>query len=212
MGAVTDPTDPTPPPSAPRAPAARCCVCEIAYARKVVELDGLRRCFAHSTDPDQIAKRKEQGKHGVKGGVINGDNVRGIPHVLREVVRQGLVTKEAAKRLVNDRDLAAEAMREKYSERATAVEQVRLDLSLPVPLDDQAKVLAYLARVAGKLEAGADSRYASAASTIARAALAALGIETKEVDEAGDAPRGFTYATTAGEVVPVRGRDDDPVH
>ena len=99
------------------------------------------------------------------------------------------------------------ARRDAQVERRIAKIQEAADDAEPIDLTSKAKVLAFVGRAAGRLMAGVDGKEAQAASALARTALAALGIDVPEDSDETETPRGFSYSTTAGAPVVVRGRD-----
>lgn len=172
------------PPNPPSAP--RCAECK-AWALRADDPDGVRRCFGHSTDPLNVEKRKALAEKGRAAG----ERQRGVDMDKRGAVLAGVVPIEQAR---------AERATQKANEEVEAIE-----------LGSKADVIAFLGKEAAVLSKGGEASRASAASAIARVALAALGIEDKGGDEDEENPRGFTYKTTTGEAVTVRGRDG-PVH
>jgi len=164
-------------------------VCTKAYALKIPDPDGGRRCFMHSTDPVNAAKRG--GLAAV--GAAQGAKQKGIPPAMRKPVAAGVVD-------INE-------VRAQFSEKkAKAARETEA-----IPLDSKENVLKFLARSAGELMDERPTGWATAAAALARTALAAMGLEEQERDE--DEPaRGFSYETTTGEKVAVRGRGDDGVH
>jgi hypothetical protein len=172
-------------PSPPSAP--RCAECK-AWARKVDDPDGVRRCFGHSIDPVCVAKREAAGAKGAAAA----ERQRGLTIEQRRAVEAGVVPIEQAR---------AETMEAK--QRAEAE---------PVPLKCKDDVLSFLGSEAGVLRAGGEASRASAAAGLARAALAALGADLPDPDDDAVEPRSFSYETTTGEKVALRGRGDRPVH
>ena len=162
-------------------------MCQKAYALKVADPDGARRCFTHSIDPVNAAKREANGAKGKAAG----ERQRGVPPEKRGAVLAGIVNIDQAR-----------------AEHATTKERDELK---PIELGSKSDVLSFLGKEAAVLSKGGEASRASAASAIARVALAALGIEDKGDDDDEENPRGFTYKTTTGEAVAVRGRDG-PVH
>lgn len=172
-------TDPPSPPSK------TCAQCK-GWALKTLDPDGVGRCFGHSTHPLNVAKREALAATGRAAG----ERQRGVKQADRGAVQAGVVPIEEA--------------------RAKAREAKARDEADPIPLDSRQAVLDFLGAAAGKLAVGAlEAAEANASASLARVALAALGADLPDDNEdADEAPRGFTYQTTEGDPVRVRGRDD----
>lgn len=165
----------------------KCIECKKAYALKQPDPDGARRCFAHSVDPVIIEKRAAAGQ----AGALVAEKYRGTRVNERRAVLAGVIPIEGARK-----------------RKAAAPADESVD---PHPLDTKERVFDFLANAAGRLLKGYDPKEATAAAALARTALAAMGLEEQERD--GDEPaRGFSYETTTGDKVAVRGRGDDGVH
>lgn len=97
-------------------------------------------------------------------------------------------------------------VREQHAKTKTAKAAA---LSDPIPLGTPEEVRAFLGRVAGELMDEKPSGWASAAASIAGAALKSMGVESIEDEEGeeSDSPRSFAYQTTEGVPVTVAGRD-----
>ncbi len=184
-------------------PAMRCTVCvgmgvTGAWALKIPDSDGVRRCVGHSIEPAHVATRIANGEAGKEHGRIAADKHRGISQDLRKAVAAGIVDPMVA------RQLATKQVQRWEKQRA----EPDVSGAEPIPLDTREKVLAFLAKVAGRLVAGKDGREAQAAAALGRTALVALGAELPDAEEGDKKPRGFSYVTTDGVTVAVRGRDE----
>lgn len=174
-------------------PPTPCSVCTKAYALKQADPDGGRRCFAHSTSPAVAAKREAIGAK----GAAQGARQKGVPSDMRKPVLAGVVDID---------EVRAQAHAAKVKEKAREEAQ-------PIPLDSKGAVLGFLGQTAGSLMGGAlEAAQANAAASLARVALAALGLEEQDDANSEEAPRGFSYETTTGDKVAVRGRGDGRVH
>jgi hypothetical protein len=137
----------------------------------------------HSLDPVQVAKRQAR----AEAGRASGAQQRGVARDKRKAVLVGAIPIERA--------------------RAEHAAQQKIKAAEPVSLKTKEDVLAFLGKHAGKLNECEDTpATASAAAAIARAALAALGLEEQQGDE-GEAPRAFNYRTTEGRPLSLAGRD-----
>lgn len=146
---------------APTPPTPKCESCGKAWALKKPDPDGGRRCFAHSTDPVRIAERKGLAEMGRASGAMQ----QGVPPDQRGAVLAGVVPIEQARASkLRDSERRRQAKRE--------IEEIKA-----VELGSKADVLKFLGHEAGALQAGAEYGRASAAASLAKAALAALGVE-----------------------------------
>jgi hypothetical protein len=125
------------------------------FAWKGIEPDGVSRCFGHSRDPLNIEKRKANAAKGKAAGEMQ----RGIAKDQLGAVMAGVIPIEKAR--------AEKAADDAKSERRIA----------PIPLDSKENVLAFLGRVAGELMQEQPNGWASAAASLANAALKAMGVE-----------------------------------
>jgi hypothetical protein len=131
------------------------------FAWKGIEPDGVSRCFGHSRDPLNIEKRKANAAKGKAAGEMQ----RGIAKDQLGAVMAGVIPIEKAR--------AEKAADDAKSERRIA----------PIPLDSKENVLAFLGRVAGELMQEQPNGWASAAASLANAALKAMGVEEQTAGE-----------------------------
>lgn len=145
----------------PDTPSARCADCR-AWALKRPDPDGVRRCFGHSKDPTVSAQRDAVAQK----GAATAAKLSGIPRDKRGEVMAGVVPIDQAR-------AAAIASKAKAQAKQTT------DEAAPIDLDSRERVLGFLARAAGRLLASGegDAKEAQAAAALARAALAAMGVE-----------------------------------
>lgn len=175
------------PPSPPSKP--RCAQCK-GWALKKPDPDGVTRCYGHSTDPENIAKRQANAAE----GKAVGERIRGVPYDKRAEAAAGVIPLDRARA-----DHIADKARKAKAEEPEAE---------AVDLDSKARILGALGKAMGRLNKGQlDAQEANAVAALARAALAVLGADIAEDDdEAEEGPRGFGYQTTEGEGVKLRGR------
>jgi hypothetical protein len=160
----------------------KCVLCN-APPLKQPDPDGGRRCVGHSLDPVQVAKRQAR----AEAGRASGAQQRGVARDKRKAVLVGAIPIERA--------------------RAEHAAQQKIKAAEPVSLKTKEDVLAFLGKHAGKLGECEDSpATASAAAAIARAALAAMGLDEQEAAENAK-PRSFNFVTTEGKALNLAGRD-----
>lgn len=168
----------------------RCVACTKVWAQKHTDPDGLRRCFNCSMDPVTVARRATNGRT----GAATAAKLQGVPLEARKSVIAGTV----------DLGDVREKMR---SEKAKGERELS-----PIPLATRDDVLKFLARATAELMDEKPNGWASAAASLVKAALSAQGVDEMGDGDEEEQPRGFTYRTTVGDKVAVRGRDEDPVH
>lgn len=174
MYGVEKPTPPTP---------RKCTLCN-APALKSPEPDGVLRCFGHSIDPLNAAKREVNGQR----GKAIGERHRGLTPDQRGAVDAGVISLEAAR---------AKAAEERTKKKGDPD---------PIPLRTKKDQLAFIERCAGRFVEDGDAQFASGANALVKAALAIMGVEDHDDEEAAP-PRTFKFVTTEGRTVAVRGRE-----
>ncbi len=138
----------------------KCTVCNGAWALKIPDPDGGRRCIAHSTSDTSIARRAAAAATGKAAG----ERQRGVSADRRADAVAGVFNLETE--------------RNKHAEAKVAARMAKKE-HVAIPLDSKVAVLAFLGRVAGELMDGGEAGVATAASALARAALTAMGVEDK---------------------------------